>query len=107
VLTWRRAVGFTLAVGVFALFTFMPWLRDHRSVIFMVYLAVLATVGLIRGKPEGTRRLFVSLLVPLVAIVLAALALWVNAWLGLAFIVIVPTLALVIAYRRDQRATTH
>ncbi len=106
-LTWRRAVGFTLAVGVFALFTFTPWLHDHRSVIFMVYLAVLATVGIIRRKPEGTTLLVVSLLVPLVAVVLAALALWANVWLGLAFIVIVPTLALVIAYRRDQRATTH
>jgi hypothetical protein len=41
------------------------------------------------------------------AIALGALALWLNVWRGLAFIVLVPTTALAIAYRRDQRAATH
>jgi hypothetical protein len=45
--------------------------------------------------------------VSLLAIALSVLALWINIWLGLAFIVIVPTTALVIADRRDRRAATH
>jgi hypothetical protein len=107
VLTQRRAVEWTLAIGVLLLFILVPLLRDHRSVILMSYFGVLTTVALIRGKPQGIRFLVLSILVSLLAIVLSGLALWVNIWLGLAFIVAVPTTALVIAYRRDQRAAMH
>ncbi len=106
-LTQRRAVEWTLAIGVLVLFILVPLLRDHRSVITLSYLAVLTTVGLIRGKPEGIRFLVLSILGALLAIALSVLALWVNIWLGLAFIVTVPTTALVIAYRRDERAAMH
>jgi hypothetical protein len=106
VLTWRRAVDVTLAIGILALFVFVPFVRDHRSAIALSYFAVATTVGLIRGKPEGLRFLVVSILVPPMAIALFALALWVNMWLGLACIATVPTTALVVAYRRDQRAAT-
>jgi hypothetical protein len=42
VLTWRRAVDWTIAAVVLALLIFVPWLREHRSAIFTVYLAALA-----------------------------------------------------------------
>jgi hypothetical protein len=103
VLTPRRAVEWTIAVGVLALFIFVPLLRDHRTAVLMSYLAVLTAVGLIRGKPEGIRFVTVSILVAVLATALCVLALWLNIWLGLTFIVIVPTTALVIAYRRDRR----
>ncbi len=102
-LTQRRAVEWTIAVGVLALFIFVPLLRDHRTVILMSYLAVLTTVGIVRGKPEGIRFLVLSILVSVLAISLSVLALWVNIWLGLAFIIIVPTTALLIASRRNRR----
>jgi hypothetical protein len=105
--TRRRAVEWTIAVGLLGLFIFVPGLRAHRRAIGTAYLAVLATVGLVRGKPEGIRLLALSILVSLLAIALSVLALWINIWLGLAFIVIVPTTALVIADRRDRRAATH
>ena len=102
--TKRRAVEWTLTIGVVVAFILVPWLRDHRSVILLPYFAVVTTVGLIRAKPEGIRFLVGSIVVALLAIALAVLALWVNIWLGLVFIVTVPTAALVVAYRRDQRA---
>ena len=102
----RRAVEWTLAVGLLGLITFVPGLRDHRRAIGTAYLVVLASVGLVRGKPEAIRLLGVSVLVAVLGIALAVLALWINIWLGLAFIVIVPTTALLIADRRDRRAAT-
>jgi hypothetical protein len=105
--TRRRAIEWTIAVGLLGLFIFVPVLRDHRRAITTAYLAVLATVGVVRGRPEGIRFLVLSTLVPLLAIALAGLALWVNIWLGLAFIVIVPTTALLVADRRDRRTAMH
>jgi hypothetical protein len=102
----RRAVEWTLAVGLLGLFIFVAGLRDHRTAIGTAYLVVLATVGLVRGKPEGIRLLALSVLVSVLGIALAVLAIWINIWLGLAFIVIVPTTALLIADRRDRRAAT-
>jgi hypothetical protein len=59
-LTQRRTVEWTVAVAVLALLIFVPLLREHRTAILMSYFAVLITVGLIRGKPEGIRFFFLS-----------------------------------------------
>ena len=108
--TQRRVVGWTIAVGLVALLLFVPSLRDHRallSTIGVVYLAVMTAVGFIRGKPEGIRFFVLSVLVALLAVPLLFVAFWVNVWLGLAFVVLVPTMALAVAYRRDRRAATN
>jgi hypothetical protein len=102
--THRRIIEWTIAVAILALLSFVPWLRDRWRVIWWTYLTGALVVALVRGKPEGVRFVTLSFLLALIAMALAVLAFVVNIWLGLAFIVIVPAAALIVTYRRDQRA---
>ena len=102
--TRRRALDWTLAAAFLALLIFVPWLRDHGTIVGQVFLAVLVVAAFVRGKPKGIRFAILSILAALLVLPFIFLAFWVNVWLGVAFVVLVPTSALVVAYRRDQRA---
>jgi hypothetical protein len=103
----RRAVEWTIAGVLLALSIFVPWLHDHWTTITVVFLGAITVVAFVRGKPEGIRFVVLSILIALLAVPLLILAFLVNVWLGLAVVILVPTSALVVTYRRDQRAVTN